>query len=302
MKQTYVDKRFNASSLNTLSVILKIIAEYQAQGYVMTTRMLYYQLVSRAVIANTLKEYKRIASLVNDAKLAGYIDWDALHDLTRSFVRNNRWTDGAQLLRACANQYHQDQWAGQDHRVFVIVEKEALTGVLEGICHRYDMPLLAARGYPSGSVLRSFVQDDILPAVEDGQLVTILHLGDHDPSGVDMTRDLDDRIEMFSEGKVTAELVLIDRIALNMAQIKEVKPPENPAKMTDTRARGYVKAYGKKSWELDALSPTYLNALVETNVKKYIDQSEWDRVEKQIAAVKAKLTRTANGFNKRKDK
>ncbi|WP_321798440.1 hypothetical protein [Burkholderia sp. BCC1988] len=225
-KQCYQEKRFRADTLDLIETINSIVDEYESQGYVLTTRQLYYQLVARDIIPNNLQEYKRAAAIINDAKLAGLIDWDMLEDRTRSFVRRGRWTSPTSIIEACAEQYHQDMWVGQSRRVFVIVEKEALVGVLERVCHRYDTPLLAARGYPSSTVLREFAINDILPAMREGQSGLVLHLGDHDPSGIDMTRDLLERLRTF--GGHTFDL---KRIALNIQQVEELQPPRKPGQV-----------------------------------------------------------------------
>lgn len=292
MKQCYTPKNFRADALSMISQLDSIIREYQAQGYVLTVRQLYYQLVARDIIANTLQEYKRVAGLINDAKLAGYLDWDALEDRTREFVRRSKWESGREVIDIVADQFHKDLWEGQSKRVFVIVEKEALVGVLERTCNRYDVPLLAARGYPSGSVIREFVERDILPATDEGQEIVILHLGDHDPSGIDMTRDLTDRIDLFAGFSV--ELV---RIALTMDQIDAERPPENPAKTTDSRFNGYMRLYGTSSWELDALSPAYLDNLVSEHIDEHIDRAPWDDRLEEIDTVKGNLRDAAVWFS-----
>lgn len=291
MKQHYIDKSFRSEALNLISQINGIIEEYRADGFILTVRQLYYQLVARAIIPNTLRDYKRIAQLVNDAKLAGLIDWAMLEDRTRAFVRRNRWESQQQLLDGCASQYHMDMWATQDSRVFVVVEKEALVGVLEGVCGEFDAPLLAARGYPSGSVLREFSRDDIME--NSAQSCIVLHLGDHDPSGIDMSRDLRERISLFAE-----EEVKLHRIALNMDQVQEQKPPENPAKATDSRFADYRKKFGKSSWELDAINPHYLADLVRKNIRRYIDQPAWEERQKEIDAIKKKLAVVASNWDK----
>lgn len=293
-KQAYIHKRFNPSSLKLIEVINGIVVEYQRQGFVLTVRQLYYQLVARDVIANNLREYKRTASLLNDARLAGLVDWDMIEDRTRAFVRRTRWGSGAEIVEACVRSYHQDHWVGQDRRVFVLVEKEALVGVLEGTCHEYDVPLLAARGYPSVSVIREFVMRDILTAVRAEQGVLILHLGDHDPSGIDMTRDLRDRIELLSGAARGA--VEVRRIALNMDQVEEQKPPENPAKTTDSRFEEYRSLYGSSSWELDALSPRYLADLIRGEIIASIEDGPWEQVSNEIADVKGRLEDMAAEF------
>ncbi len=291
-REMYQSKKFNAQSQRLIGVINTIVEDYQEQGYVLTVRQLYYQLVSKAVIENTVRSYKAIASLVNDARLAGEIDWDAIEDRTRAFIRRSHWSSGASIVQACVDSYHQDMWVGQPCRVLCIVEKEALAGVLERVCNELDVPLLAARGYPSGTVLREFTERDLLPARENEQEIVILHLGDHDPSGIDMTRDLIERIDLFSYG---ADIKL-ERIALNMPQIEELQPPENPAKTTDARFEGYRRRFGESSWELDALTPDYLTKLVRRKVTTFIDLSAWDATQAEIKDVKAKLSDMAEQF------
>lgn len=295
-KVCYIEKNFNRANQELIDYMNVVVRDYQLQGYDLTVRQLYYQLVARDVIANTLQEYKRIASIINDAKLAGQMDWDAIVDRTREFITQPHWGSGADIVEACVNSYNQDRWAAQDVRVFVIVEKEALVGVLSRTCKRYDVPLLAARGYPSGTVLRAFAEEQLLPAVNEGKEVVILHLGDHDPSGIDMTRDLRDRLDLFTYGAVGPRD--INRIALTMDQVEEVKPPENPAKLTDSRVGEYRKWYGSSSWELDALSPQYLNDLLEGYITDEIDNFMWDQTQTEVDDVKARLEDMAAQFNR----
>lgn len=289
LKQQYQAINFRPDTLLFIIKLDDIIKEYQAQGFVLTTRQLYYQCVARGLIPNTMSEYKRMAGIVNDAKMAGYLDWDAIEDRTREFIRRSRWSSGKSILDSAVASYHQDMWDNQPNRVFVIVEKEALVGVLENVCHQYDVPLLAARGYPSGSVLHEFATSDLADAIQSGQHIVVLHLGDHDPSGIDMTRDLQERLSVFAE-----EHVELDRLALNMDQVDELKPPENPAKTTDSRFLQYRRKFGDSSWELDALSPKYLSTLVENHISRYIDDDQWGSKKKEIAAVKDKIRHFAD--------
>lgn len=288
MKQCYLPKTFSSKTLALIDIVNSIVREYQAQGFILTVRQLYYQLVARDIIPNTLQEYKRAASIINDGKLAGLIDWDAIEDRTRAFVRRAKWSSGASILRSCVNSFYMDMWANQNCRVFVIVEKEALVGVLERICSEFDIPLLAARGYPSGTVLREFALSDLIEAGYHGQRAIVLHLGDHDPSGMDMTRDMQERLSLFSKTDVE-----LHRIALNMDQIEEQRPPENPAKTTDSRFDGYRRIYGESSWELDALSPTYLADLVRSHVEPNIDYSAWTATQDRIDNTRNKIATLA---------
>lgn len=287
MKQRYKEITFRKATLKMIEQMNSIIDAYLADGYVLTVRQLYYQLVARAVIENTEKSYKNVASIVNDARIAGLIDWDAIEDRTRSFSGRNRWSDPKDILTGAAQQYHTDPWATQEERVFLIVEKEALSGVFGRLCHQYDIPLLAARGYPSASVVREFAENTLngnsfSKSVKE---ITLLHFGDHDPSGIDMTRDLEERFDLFS-GYARFKL---KRLALNFNQIEELSPPPNPAKTTDSRFAGYRRKFGESSWELDALPPDILNAIALKEIQTCIDTKAWDKWKAELEKTKKKM-------------
>jgi hypothetical protein len=290
--EAYKGFTFNKSTLDLIGTMNKIVAEYLQQGFKLTVRQLYYQLVARDIIPNNIQSYKRAASILNDARLAGMVDWDVIEDRTREFLRRQRWASGEQILDAAANSFHMDMWVTQDTRCFVIIEKEALVGVLEPMCRKWDVPLLAARGYPSGTVLREFALEDIVPVVQAAdQHVIIYHCGDHDPSGIDMTRDLKERISLFSSWDIE-----LRRIALNMDQIQQYNPPPNPAKTTDSRFESYVRHYGNESWELDALPPTDLSTLVEDEIRLNIDDGKWEDRAAQVRDIRERISHVAESF------
>jgi hypothetical protein len=296
MKQQYKEISFRSDTLALIDFMNSMINDYIRQGFKLSVRQLYYQLVARAVIENTEQSYKRIASIINDARLAGMIDWDAIEDRNRDIEVQTRWSDGAQIVQAAADSFHMDMWDNQLCRVFVIVEKAALAGVLDRVCRKYDVPLLAARGYPSVSIVRELALDHIQSAMGNGQLPVILHLGDHDPSGIDMTRDLSERIRMFAEEEHYQEKIELRRIALTMDQIRVKRPPPNPAKTTDARFKDYMRKFGHESWELDALEPAFLVDLVETEFQKFIDDDDWKERSEEIEAIRVKLNKVADDF------
>ena len=219
MKEAYIDApRFHKASLNLIAICDSIVTDYSQQGYSLTIRQLYYQLVARGHIENTVRSYDNIVALMTNARLAGLIDWDAIEDRTRGILERPHWTSGSDILQACARSYHEDLWSDQPNRVIVVVEKEALAGVLERTCKEWDVPLLPARGYPSVTTLRELAKTRIMRASQE---IVVLHLGDHDPSGIDMSRDLQERLEMFSRHRVAIDF---RRLALNMDQVEEQSP------------------------------------------------------------------------------
>lgn len=267
-KIKYKDFNFSDGTLALIRQCNAIIAEYTEAGYRLTLRQLYYQLVSRDIIANRQTEYKRLGSIVNDGRLAGLIDWNAIEDRTHNLQKMAAWNNPAEIVEACAAQFHVDMWEGQEYRPEVWIEKDALLGVIEPVCHEFDVPFFSCRGYTSQSEMWAGAMR--FQRIGREQTTIIFHLGDHDPSGKDMTRDIIDRMELFMGG------TKLERLALNMDQVKQYNPPPNPAKFTDSRCAGYVAEFGESSWELDALRPDVLDGLIRGAITALIDQDLWD--------------------------
>lgn len=242
-KIRYRKIKFGKPTLALIARCNAIISEYIGQGFQLTLRQLYYQLVSRDVIGNRQRECKRLGSIVNDGRLAGLIDWDAIEDRTRNLVDLAKWTSPTEIVAACAEQYHVDLWEGQKYRPEVWIEKDALVGVIERVCNEFDIPFFSCRGYTSQSEMWVGAMR-LKQTISKKQIPVIFHLGDHDPNGLDMTRDIAERLELFMGG------TKLQRLALNMDQVKRYNPPPNPAKMTDSRFSRYVAEFGIKvgSW------------------------------------------------------
>lgn len=291
MRIQYVAKRFGPQALATIESANKIIEEYQAQGFDLTLRQLYYQFVSRDLIPNSQQEYKKLGDVVSNARLAGLISWEAIVDRTRNLQKNAHWSSPSEIVKACVNQYRIDKWAEQGTRVEVWIEKDALIGVIEGICRDLDVSYFSCRGYTSQSEMWAAAQR-LIGYRDEGQEVVIVHLGDHDPSGKDMTRDIEERLNLFMRGDGPT----VNRIALNMDQVRQYNPPPNPAKITDSRAHKYIREYGSKSWELDALDPTVLRDLIEEAVMEHRDSSVWDSASVREEKERKQLAKAAKGL------
>lgn len=272
----YIDKKFRRASMVRIAQATDIIHTYSQQGHRLTLRQLYYRLVAKDLIPNTMRDYKKLGTLINDARLAGLIDWAAIEDRTRNLRGHNHWDDPADIIDTCANQwYHRDKWEDQPTRVEVWVEKDALVGIIGQVAYRNDIDFFSTRGYCGQSEMWTAAMR-FKRYVQAGQDVVLLHLSDHDPSGIDMTRDIDDRIN-----DVFGVPVDVRRIALTMEQVRHYNPPPNPAKQTDSRFEDYVAKYGDESWELDALEPAVLDALIQDHINGIIDRDLFDAMKEQ---------------------
>lgn len=293
-KLAYAGTNFSGGSLEIIGHANEICEDYAAQGYNLTLRQLYYQFVSRDLLPNTLQSYKRLGSIVNDARLAGLIDWNHLEDRTRNLSKLAMWDSPEDIVDAVARQYRTRLWDGQAWHVEVWVEKEALADVVSRPAERWLVPYFPCRGYVSQSEMWRAAQR-LLAAEERGKKTVIIHLGDHDPSGVDMTRDIRDRLFNFGSD------VEVTRIALNMDQVEQYSPPPNPAKITDSRAAAYMDDYGDESWELDALDPATLDALIERHILDRLNREQWDEDRALMEADRAILTAMSDNWRELAD-
>ena len=279
----YIDKDLADKTLYVVAKAREICLEYANQGYDLTLRQLYYQFVARALIPNTDRSYKRLGNIVSDARLLGYLDWDYIVDRTRTPNKAPSWASPAELIEAAASQYQEPVWADQDTVVEVWVEKEALAGVVERTADRERVLSFSCRGYVSQSAMWRAAQRHL----NRSQDTVVLHLGDHDPSGIDMTRDIQDRLDLFESGAA------VYRIALTMDQIEEQDPPPNPTKLTDSRAGAYVAEFGYDSWELDALDPGYLDTLITEHISRWRDEDAFQAALQIEAANREELMAAA---------
>lgn len=287
-KTKYVERRFNGATRQVIDQANHIIDEYAAQGFDLTLRQLYYQFVARAILPNTVQSYKRLGGIISDARLAGLIDWDRITDRTRNIRALSHWSDPAEIIRACVHSFRLDKWGTQPYRVEVWIEKDALVGVFEDVCQELDVPLFSCRGYTSQSEVWSAGQR-LRAYKRCGQSPVILHFGDHDPSGLDMTRDVEQRLVMFAGCAVD-----VKRLALTHDQVEEFDPPPNPAKETDARFAAYQQLHGDESWELDALDPATLAALVRDAVDELREVDAWETAVEQEEEARRLLKETSD--------
>lgn len=263
----------------------EILTDFARRGYTPTLRQLYYRFVANGWIPNTERSYKNLGTLLSQARRAGLIDWNHMVDRMRGAVTLGHWSSPAEIIQSAAAGYHIDLWEGQPFHVEVWVEKDALVDVVARAANEWDVGYTACRGYLSDSEMYQSAQRHRSRYL-NGQKVIVLYLGDHDPSGLDMTRDVTDRLEMFSGYSLAVE---VRRIALNMDQIEQYNPPPNPAKVTDSRFEAYLSEYGEHSWELDALDPDVIVDLITAELETIVDRQMFDARKDRLEHEKLQL-------------
>lgn len=186
-------KLWEGDKWNIVAHIVSIAKEYMNDGYVLTLRQLYYQLVARGVVPNHIKVYAKISSIKDDVVYSGLVDWKAFEDRGRipSQAYYEHSVEGA--LERTINSYALDRQRGQENHIEVWTEKDAISSILKRATHTKTIRLVVNKGYSSSTAMYG-AYERFLKAMAEGKKVKVLYFGDHDPSGIDMIRDIRDRI------------------------------------------------------------------------------------------------------------
>jgi hypothetical protein len=199
---------------------------------------------------------------------------DAIEDRTREVVTHPFWDNPGEIISGAAHSYRENLWDGQLYRPEVWIEKDALLGVIEGVCREYRVPYFATRGNASATLVYE-AGKRFARYRDQGLIPVVLHLADHDPNGIDMTRDLKERLKRYARYKIE-----VRRIALTMEQVEQYQPPPNFVKEADARTGSYRDQFGTdECWELDALSPDVIADLIRTEVEGLIEAKAGKRAQ-----------------------
>jgi len=310
-----IDKTQHAYWETTSNILYTHISNtvnlYMKKKIKLSNRQLYYRLVGKDLIPNFIEIYKRVCKFLTDCRYGGYIDWDAIEDRGRVPKRKSQWNTVQDLIDSAVNSYRLPRWKDQEYYVELYCEKEAMDSVLRPITDKYHIYFGYNKGYCSASTIYDIAKR-VKTQIEKGKKVKVLYLGDHDPSGLDMIRDVEQRIKEFLiiwlddyfwktecenkesdwyktyehghdgwrnyfEQDYINEKFEVIHVALTTDQIKQYNPPPNPAKFTDPRANDYVSMHGKISWELDSIEPEILMQLTEDAILKYLDIDKYNK-------------------------
>jgi hypothetical protein len=278
MKEQFERRNFQGKTLKVIERANSIIAEFQRQRFKLTVRQLFYQFVSKDWLKNTPQNYERLGSIIDDARKAGLIDWDAIEDRGRFLRARNVYEDQPDFInRLVTYEFAKYIWGDQPVYCEVWIEKDALIGVIQRVCFEYRVAYLACKGYASSSAKYDGAQR-FKEKLREGKRCILFHLGDHDPSGIQMTDDNGDALATYTRG-LDVEVV---RLGLNLDQVREYDPPPNTAKESDSRFAGYVEQFGfEDCWELDALRPQVIEQLIRDAIEGILDHNAWNAAKER---------------------
>jgi hypothetical protein len=255
-----------------VELVNKILSQYTMP---LTLRQVFYRLVADYNYPNTKPAYTQLSKQLVEARERGDIDETRIEDRSREFLGGDQGFDGLEeFLDYQINEflsspkyYCRKMWTEQPKFVVVWVEKDALSKIISSVAERYNVITAPSRGYASYTYIKQAIE--MFPIDKE---IVILHFADHDPSGLDMTRDLQERFNDYYSGDVKVE-----RVALTYSQVQKYHLSPNPTKTADPRATEYISRFGNQCWELDALDPNELQKLVLESIKRHIDAEKWNK-------------------------
>lgn len=251
----------------------------------LTIRQIFYRLVANYGYPNSQSSYNQLSKQLVKARERGDVNPNRIEDRSREFLGgDNGFENPEEFLESriysflnSPKHYHRHMWSLQPKFVIVWVEKDALSRVISRIANKYKVITAPSKGYASFA----YIYEAINMFPEDKEII-ILHFADHDPSGLDMTRDLEERFERYIKLRELNLDFNVERIALNYDQVIRYGLNPNPAKTADPRASNYIAEFGNECWELDAIDPNELQKLVSESITQHIDVEIWnDTIKKQ---------------------
>lgn len=254
---------------------LEVISEYE-RG-VLTIRALHYRLVARGMI-NSTTHYKRVVAAMGAARKDGLIPYETFSDHERSPLGETSWektsldseVDKAKsAIESWMSHYFKNRWENQDYYLEIWIEKKALQGVVEPVARRNDLLLFPCKGYPSLTALKEASERFWSPQA-NGKRNIILYLGDYDPSGEDIPRNINQ--SLTEEFGIEVE---VDRVFLMEDQVRELNLPPAPTKTGDSRS---VNWQGIGQVELDAIPFDVMTSGIQIAIDNYFDPSKHEEL------------------------
>lgn len=265
----------------------------------MTLRQLYYRLVSSGALKNRQAEYVRLGTLMTRVREADNVPRNWIVDHVRATLKPSSWSGLANYADTVRRCYRKDYWASLDHYVAIFVEKDAIAGTIQPVTQEFDVSLHVCRGYASVSFAGEIAAD--WSRIE--KPIFAYYLGDFDPSGFDIERDLREKLERYS-GRSVVPTDEVDEDTFCWARLGVVADDFTehnlialPVKHKDRRAVGFVARHGERCAEVDALPPSELRRRVKDAIQRHIDDWSWGRLKVIEAAEQSSLAVVLRGWD-----
>ena len=221
-----------------------------------------------------------------NARKEGKILWDWIEDRLRRPRHVQMWDGLGDFAETMRSAYRRNVWGNQPAYVEVWLEKDALSGIFEDVLKEYGVTLNVGRGFDGWDSIRKAA----LRFKDCQKPVSVLYFGDFDPSGEDMVRSLQERLDFF---ECRPQIL---KCALTFDDVGRYKLPTDFTKKKDTRSAAFVARYGDISVELDALPLDVLTDRLRQEVESRLDMGALSQVREKERQEKEQLVTALRGL------
>lgn len=288
-----IDSKFNSYNREVMIPAVFTVIEELEDYWPLTLRQIYYRCVTKKIIKNDKHSYKTMSRLLTKLRRLEVLSWDTMEDTTRRVSNKRGYEDASQyskgILRAFDN-YDRCLVQGQENYCEIFLEKFALTRIVENIAWRYCVRVVTLRGQSSSTIVQEY-SERARAAIDNGQHPVILHFGDLDPSGARIPVSIKDKLKKYHGVSIETKVV-----AMTPEHVLEYPASIDPLKKSDPNYKWFVRNFGDKAVELDAIHPRDLQSLIKDELAKVLDiedmlyQQEIQTEERQkYSAVKKQI-------------
>lgn len=282
-----------------LEQVQHVLAEYAAH-LPLSCRQIFYRLVGRFGFEKTERAYKRLLEMLNRARRAGFIDFDAIRDdgaivdIPQSYQGP---ADFYAAVRSAAYHYQRDRMANQDRTVECWVEANGMVPQVVRVAHDYGIGVYSSGGFDSTTIKHQAARR----ALKRDRPTVVLHVGDYDPSGMsifdsaaddvsqlavdlEVRRTQADGFLLDADEISAANLVEFRRVVVTPEQVATYRLPEAPPKETDRRGE-----WNAETVQAEALSPDQLANELRAAFDAVVDRKRLDDMLQLEAQERAQL-------------
>lgn len=219
------------------------------------------------------KSYKEVVRLVGDLREAGMIPFSAITDSTRYVRIDTMYESMTDALDRMQESYRRNLWASQPRRVEVWAESDSISGVIDPVTRKLGVGLFSCRGQAS----KTFAHSSAMAYREIGKPVTILYVGDWDPTGLAIPRSLEERLNRYCQDAVPIDL---RRIAITADDLARLDLTTHEVNADDPNYNRYAKECRlvgqdpQVSVEVEAMPAPVLRARLEAALYDLVDDAE----------------------------
>ncbi len=273
--------RPQAKTRRLLDQVEEVLVEY-AEHLPLTLRQVLYRCVAEYGYAKDERAYDRLCEALNRARRAGLIPFHAIRDdgaVVEQPLGFHGLPDFWSYIAEIATGYRRERLDEQGLVLEIWVEAAGMVPQVARVARPFGITVFSSGGFDSLTVK----YDAACRIARRPCPTTVLHVGDHDPSGLSIFDSAAEDVRAMLPNRWHANF---RRVAVTPEQIEAYGLETAPPKATDRRGNwvgGTVQA--------EALAPDELAAEVERAIEEYVDQDVLDGVVATEEAERSEILR-----------